>query len=221
MMRRLVCLLAVLAFAAPLAAQSGKFEISPFVGYSLSDGFDVPTFTAPGNGRAYNGFTFKDGLSYGASLGYYVNPVTEIEFMWSRQESQLQGERVSGGSDDAMDVAIDNYHANFVYNMYNDRRKLRPFFLFGLGATVFYPDDYQGKDLDTKSYFSGKLGAGLKYAMNRSMGLKLQVNWTPTYITSTNKGYWCDPWYGCWTIGDAQYENQFGFTAALNWRFGS
>jgi len=218
MMRRLVCLLAIVVLAAPLAAQSGKLEFSPFAGYSLSDGFETGTITV--GTTAYKGISFEDGLSFGASLGYYVNPVTEIEFMWSRQQSKLQGDLVNGGKKDFMDVAIDNYHVNFVYNMYNDRHKMRPFFLFGLGATVFYPGDYQGASPGNESYFSGKLGAGLKYAMNKSMGVRLQMNWTPTYITSTNGGYWCDPYWGCWTVGDAQYENQFGFTAGLNWRFG-
>ena len=216
---RVVCLLGFVALATPLAAQSGKFEFSPFAGYSLSDGFDTRAVTV--GTTTYNGVTFKDGLSFGASLGYYINPVTEIEFMWSRQQSQLQGERATGGTDDFMDVAIDNYHANFVYNMFNDRHKVRPFFYFGLGATVFNPSDYKGASPGNEAFFSGKLGAGIKAAVSNSIGLRLQMNWTPTYITSTNGGYWCDPyWGGCWTVGNAQYENQFGFTAGLNWRFG-
>lgn len=219
MSRRLVSLLVLALAASPLAAQSGRFEFSPFVGYTLSDGFDTRPVTV--GTTVYNGVTFKDGLSFGASLGYYVNPVTEVEFMWSRQQSTVQGERAGGGSTDFMDVAIDNFHVNFVYNMYNDRKKVRPFFLFGLGATVFFPDDYRGASPDNESYFSGKLGAGIKAAMSNNIGLKLQATWTPTYIYSTNEGYWCDPYWGCWTVGDAQYENQFGFTAALNWRFGS
>ena len=220
-MRRLVCVLALVLAVSPLAAQSGRFELAPLVGYSLSDGFNTGTITVPSTGRAYDGVSFKDGLSFGASLGYYVNPVTEIEFMWTRQQSTLQGERVSGGKDDFMDVAIDNYHANFVYNMYNDRKSLRPYFLFGLGATVFYPGDYKGASPDNQAYFSGKLGMGVKAKMRNNLGLKLQIDWTPTYIYSTNDGYWCDPYWGCWTVGDAEYVNQFGFTAALNWRFGS
>lgn len=219
MLRRLFALLLLVLIAAPVAAQRSKFEFSPFVGYSLSDGFDTKNITV--GTKVYNGITFKDGLSFGASLGYYINPVTEIEFMWARQQSQLQGELLSGGTDDFMDVAIDNYHVNFVYNMYNDRRKVRPFFLFGLGATVFYPSDYKGASPDNEAYFSGKLGAGVKAAVSNNLGLKLQVNWTPTYITSTSAGYWCDPFWGCWTVGNAQYENQFGFTAGLNWRFGN
>ena len=217
MLRRGVLFLALMLAAAPLAAQRAKFEFSPFAGYSLSDGFDTRNITV--GTTVYNGITMKDGFTFGASLGYFVNPVTEIEFQWSRQQSQLQGNRLNGGKDDFMDVAIDNYHVNFVYNMYNDRRKVRPFFLFGLGATVFYPDSYKGNHPDNESYFSGTLGGGVKASMTDNIGLKLMARWTPTYIHSTDAGYWCDVW-GCWVVGNAQYENQFGFTAGLTWRFG-
>lgn len=218
MLRRVVVLLALVLIAAPVTAQRTKFEFSPFVGYSLSDGFNTRNITV--GSSVYDGITMKDGLTFGASLGYFVNPVTEIEFQWARQQSQLQGNRVTGGKTDFMDVAIDNYHVNFVYNMYNERRKVRPFFLFGLGATVFNPDKWQGNAPDNEAFFSGTLGTGIKASMTDNIGVKLMARWTPTYIHSTNAGYWCDVW-GCWAVGNSEYENQFGFTAGLTWRFGS
>ena len=41
----------------------------------------------------------------------------------------------------------------------------------------------------------------------------------PTYIKSDAEGYWCDPYWGCYVVGDAQYANQFEFSAGISLRF--
>ena len=66
--------------------------------------------------------------------------------------------------------------------------------------------------------FSGTLGAGVKaYAGN--VGVRLGAQWTPTYIKSDSVGWWCDPYWGCYVVGDAQYSNQFQLSAGLTFRF--
>jgi len=39
------------------------------------------------------------------------------------------------------------------------------------------------------------------------------------YIKSDAEGYWCDPYWGCYVVGDAQYSNQFGFSGGITLRF--
>ncbi|MET0213234.1 MAG: hypothetical protein ABW292_09540 [Vicinamibacterales bacterium] len=39
------------------------------------------------------------------------------------------------------------------------------------------------------------------------------------YIKSDAAGWWCDPYWGCYLVGDPQYSNQFGFTGGVTIRF--
>jgi hypothetical protein len=52
------------------------------------------------------------------------------------------------------------------------------------------------------------------------LGLRGQIKYSPTYITTTNGGYWCDPiWGGCWQVGNNHYLNEFDVTGGLTVRF--
>ena len=57
------------------------------------------------------------------------------------------------------------------------------------------------------------------YAPGKPVGLKLQFRWTPTYVKTDTDGYWCDPYWGCYTTGDSQYSNQIELNAGLTFRF--
>ena len=47
----------------------------------------------------------------------------------------------------------------------------------------------------------------------KNVGIRLEGRWTPTYIKSDATGWWCDPYWGCYVTGDAQYSNQFELAA--------
>jgi hypothetical protein len=32
-------------------------------------------------------------------------------------------------------------------------------------------------------------------------------------------GWWCDPYWGCYLVGNSQYSNQFQFTGGVTVRF--
>jgi hypothetical protein len=44
--------------------------------------------------------------------------------------------------------------------------------------------------------------------------------YTPTYISSTAEGWWCDPYWGCYLVGDHKYSNQFQIRGGFTFRFG-
>jgi hypothetical protein len=50
-------------------------------------------------------------------------------------------------------------------------------------------------------------------------GLRLEARWTPTYIKSDSEGWWCDPYWGCYVVSDAQYANQFELSGGITLRF--
>jgi hypothetical protein len=59
----------------------------------------------------------------------------------------------------------------------------------------------------------------VKFAGNSPIGARFGVRSTPTYIKTDEAGWWCDPWWGCYVVGDAQYSNQFEMSGGIMLRF--
>jgi len=71
----------------------------------------------------------------------------------------------------------------------------------------------------SETQFSTTWGAGVKIFPSPNVGVRFGAQWTPTYIKTDAAGYWCDPYWGCYVVGDAQYANQFQFNGGLTIRF--
>jgi len=96
--------------------------------------------------------------------------------------------------------------------------------LGGLGATHYGSVNFTtaagtSRTTGGNSQFSTTWGAGVKVYPGKNVGLKLGMRWTPTYIKSDATGWWCDPYWGCYVTGDAQYSNQFEFGGGITLRF--
>ena len=110
----------VAAIAAPAAAQDEKVEASFLVGYTASDGINAAN-TRIIQGKPYNEVAPVSGGSWGFTFGVFVNPHAEVEFLYSRQSSQLQ----AGGTVGTLklsDLAVTDIDVNFVYNWGARRR---------------------------------------------------------------------------------------------------
>ena len=75
------------------------------------------------------------------------------------------------------------------------------------------------RGIDGGTRFSGTFGAGLKLFPGPRFGLRLEGRWTPTYIKSDAVGWWCDPFWGCYLVGNSQYANQFELSGGVTLRF--
>jgi hypothetical protein len=191
-------------------------------GYTQSDGVTTDSAVAGGDGGFYNSIEPNDSASWGLNLGYYVNPNFEIGGLFSQQKSQM----IIGGTREVEvgDWGVDNYHLYFAYNTGDFDSKARFYVLAGLGATrygslSFTAVNGSNREIGGETQFSTTWGAGLKLYPGTNVGLKLGVRWTPTYIKSDAEGWWCDPYWGCYVVGDAQYSNQFEFSGGLTFRF--
>ena len=205
----------------PAWAQDQRVEISGNVGWVLSDGVSGDARLA-GDGNLYSRVDPTDSFSWGLTLGYFISENSEVEFLYERQESTLE----IGGTNvvELGDFAIKNYHGIFAYNFGDVDAVARPFLFLGLGATSYPGIEFtringQQDEIGGNTQFSTTFGLGLKVYPGRNAGLRLQARWTPTYIKSDSEGYWCDPYWGCYVVGDAQYSNQFSFTGGLTFRF--
>jgi len=218
-----VAALAAALLAQPAFAQDKRVEIGASVGWTFADGVDTQTPVIGPDGHFYDRIDPKDSFKWGLNGGAYVTENVEIGFMFSQQMSTLQ---IGGTQDlDIGDLNVNNYHVYFAYNLGSSDSKVRPYFLGGIGATQFGEVEYTrlfgGGTGTTQSdtQFSTTWGAGVKLNASPGVGVKLGVQWTPTYIRSDAGGYWCDPYWGCYLAGDPKYSNQWDFIGGMVFRF--
>ncbi len=216
----LACMIGSLAVAASAHAQDPRVEIGGTVGWTFSDGVTFDGVVAD-DGNIYNGIDPKDSFSYSLNLGFLVNENAEVGFLFAQQKSTLQ---VFGSQTvDIGDMSVDNYHGYFAYNFGDSDASVRPYLMIGAGVTrygtvPFSVGAFTG-ETQSDSQFSGIFGAGLKIFPSPRFGVNLAARWVPTYIKSDSAGWWCDPYWGCYVVENAQYSNQFHLQGGIFFRF--
>jgi opacity protein-like surface antigen len=218
MIRKTILTAMAVALAAVTAsAQAPRVEISGTAGWTFSDGVGgANAVIVPGVGT-FDRIDPKDAFSWGARLGFNVTPNVEVGFLFNQQSTKLE---VGGTSTfDLGDLSVYNYHGYFAYNFGEEDAQVRPYVLGGLGATQFGTVKTSVGDISGNSKFSTTWGAGVKLFPNPKFGIRLEGRWTPTYIKSDAAGWWCDPYWGCYVVGNAQYSNQFELSGGVTLRF--
>jgi outer membrane protein W len=219
--RRVAWMVAVGALVGSAAwAQDHRVEIGGTAGWTFSDGVSGDSVTVPGVG-SFDRIDPKDAFSWGARIGFLVNENMEVGGLFNAQSTSLE----LGGTSTAKlgDETVYNYHGYFAYNFGDADAKARPYILGGLGATQFGSVKIavagQSKEVSGNTKFSTTWALGVKVYPGRNVGLRLEARWTPTYIKSDAAGWWCDPYWGCYVVGNAQYANQFELSGGINFRF--
>jgi hypothetical protein len=212
--------LAVLAASASWA-QDYRGEIGASAGWTFSDGVSGQAVRAA-DGNLYDAIEPDDAFSWGLDLGFFVNENVQIGALFAHQGSKML---ITGtNSVELGDWSIDNYHGIVTYNFGDSDAQARPYVFGGAGVTRYGSLDFTGvngqqREIGGETQFSTTWGAGVKIYPGESVGVKLGVRWTPTYIKSDAAGWWCDPYWGCYVVGDAQYSNQWELSGGLSFRF--
>ena len=211
MVRKTILTLALAAASSAAWAQDPRVELSATAGWTFSDGVNV--------GGADNSAIRvdpKDAFSWGARLGFNVSPNVEIGGLFNLQKTDLEA---SGIINRSVPQSVYNYHGYVAYNFGDSDAKVRPYLLGGLGATQFGSLKTAAGDIGGETQFSTTWAAGVKMFPSPNFGIRLEGRWTPTYIKSDPEGYWCDPYWGCYTVGDAEYANQYELSGGIILRF--
>ena len=200
---------AIFAFLASAGAQN--FEITGQVGGQINGGLDLST-------SIFRRIEVGNALNYGITAGYLLGEHGAIEFQWNKMNADTRAQPVGGGSSiKVFTLGQNQYLANFLFHFTDREAKTRPFAFFGLGASSLDPDR-SGVQGTTRFVFS--VGAGLKHNLSKHFGLRGQIKYSPTYLTTSNAGYWCDPfWGGCWVVGNNHYLNEFDIGGGITLRF--
>jgi opacity protein-like surface antigen len=224
MLKRLVgsVTLLLLTSAVPAVAQV-KGEVGIFAGWTFADGVSGNSFLAQ-DGNIYNRLDPKDSFGWGIDFGVLVGEGAEVGFIYGNQPSKL----VAGGTRDTEigDMSVNTYHGYFAYNFGGSDAKFRPYVMGGFGATSFGEVTYTRINplvgtgtIGSVTKFSSTWGAGVKAYPGNHVGFRAGVRFTPAYIKSDAVGWWCDPYWGCYVVGDAQYANLFDLTGGVTFRF--
>jgi hypothetical protein len=228
-MLRKVTWLAAMAGAlmtVPVSAQDKRVEASVLVGWTFSDGVDVgsnPAVVTPEG--IYDRVDPKDSFKWGLTGSVHANESLEIGFQYGQQNTQLEASGPAGTPDREIgDISIRTYHGFFGFNFLDEGSPVRPYFMFGLGATQYGSVDFtrfngEPGSVSGETQFSTTWGAGVKIFPNPSFGIRAGVQWTPTYIKTDAGGWWCDPWWGCYVVGDSQYSSQWDLSGGVDFRF--
>jgi opacity protein-like surface antigen len=218
---------AIVFSASTASAQAPRVELGATLGWTISDGVSGDPVVVPGAGT-FNSIDPKDAVSWGLRLGFFVSPNAEVGFLFNQQHSALEvggTTAVAGGATkvELGDEAVRNYHGYVAYNFGESDAKVRPYVLAGLGATQYGEVDAtlgnQQRTIGGTSRFSSTWGGGIKLQTSDRIGLRLEGRWTPTFIKSDAVGWWCDPFWGCYVVANAQYSNQLDFAAGVTLRF--
>jgi hypothetical protein len=219
MLKRVMVIAGLFILTGVVPAFAQRVEVSGFVGWSLTDGVDADSAVAI-EGNIYDKVEPDDAAIYGFTVGALVGEGAEVGFRWAQQPTTLI---ISGTADREIgDMSITSYHGYFAYNFGEVDAPIRPFVLFGLGATNYGSVDVTvagvNRSVGGETQFSTTWAAGIK-AHARAVGLRAAVEWTPTYIKTDSAGWWCDPYWGCYLVGNSQYSSQFQFTGGVLFRF--
>jgi hypothetical protein len=227
-MLRRIAFVTICATLVAVSASAQRTEGSVSVGYGANDDITSgPPFFYDDVYDVYDAGGLDGGLSYNATLGVYATRGVEFEFLFARQDADVS---VDGpGRPVALTrTTVYNYLGAVVYNWGDEDSVLRPFVFGGAGATHYafgeflVPEPRQARRFradDAETRFSSTVGGGLKFYFTRYVGAKVTLRVTPTYITSTPAGGWCDPYYGCWPITEAHYATQFDTSVGVTFRF--
>jgi hypothetical protein len=218
--------IAVIAFMVTLAAVPAfaqKAEVGVTFGWVYSDGVSGNTYIVPGVG-SFSRIDPKDSFGWGIDVGFFIGPNAEVGFLYSNQPSKLVAGGTAGTTDrEVGDLSVSTYHGTYTYNFGESDAAVRPYLTVGLGATSFgdvsFSNAVRSGTLNGGTKFSSTWGAGAKFYGASKVGARVGVRWTPTYIKSDAAGYWCDPYWGCYLVGDAQYANQLELQGGITFRF--
>ncbi len=222
MVRKTMGVLGVVLFfvgVTPAAAQ--HFEVGATFNSGLSDGVSGDSFLAP-DGNIYDRIDPKNGFAFNLSIGYNFSPNWEADFIYAHQGSSLE---IGGTATRTIgDMSVQTYHGAVVYNFLDEHARVRPYVLGGLGATnygdvTFTDSTGLSRSISGQSKFSTTWGGGVKIYATPNVGLKAGVRFTPAYIKSDSAGWWCDPYWGCYVVGNAQYATQIEIGGGVTFRF--
>ena len=146
-------------------AYAQDYEITPYIGWRTSSSLE--------DAETGETIDLKETDSFGIILSMKKNLDTNYDFLFSRQNTELQSATVTES------LRIDYYHLGGT--IFYDYDKLHPFVSGGLGATHISPAN---DAFSSETKFSLSVGGGLKFPLTQNVGLRLEARGYGTVVSS-------------------------------------
>lgn len=144
-------------------------QFTPFYGYRFSGGLEGE--------NEDDQYEIDDAACWGGMLDFRLSDVTQLEFYFSRQETEVQAENGLFDGQTLFDMDVDYYHIGGTYILIEG--PWQPFAVGTLGATRLDPDAPGG---DSMTRFSIGLGGGLRYFPVENFGLYVAARGVFTFV---------------------------------------
>jgi len=212
--RKISLVAPVLFLLAALSAHAqGRFEIDPFVGYETSASYPVSIINPPPGFDPVDRLRVNDSLAFGTFLDYNLTENFQGEFMWNHNNTSYSAhDVVTNTYVPAYHSDIDQFQFGGLYMFRSSDARLRPYVTGSVGFT----HDSNSNNTPNRTEFSYSLGGGVKYFINRHVGLRGDIRYLPTYGSSSNELY-C--YYGCYYANVAHFLNRGSFTGGIIFKF--
>lgn len=192
---------------APDTTKKGRVELTPLYGYQWWGSLTV----------ASGEVDIDDSPVYGAVIDIQAagagNTNSMVEFMYTRQDTQLDLKSGFGPSERLFDMAVEHYQiggvGEIVHRTGSDT-KVVPFTVGTIGFTRYAP---KSSRVDDEYNFSLTFGLGVKIKFNEHLGLRMDGRILSTFIDS-GTGFFCGP-NGCTVTVDAWTVVQSQLSAAI------
>jgi outer membrane protein W len=150
----------------------------------------------------------RGGFTWGIAGARFFTPNWGAEIVFSQQASALEAV-TPAGSGDLYRMTLARLQADAVYQFGDGDAKWRPFMFGGAGATFF-----AARDLESATKASFGLGGGIKYFPWKTIGLRGQFRYKPTWLNDDPDAPLCEPFGFC-----QQYLRPIEITAGVSIRF--
>jgi opacity protein-like surface antigen len=199
--RFVLCIL--ITIAATAAAQDRHWEITPFGGHQW--GGDFTDVDGDVN------MEFDETSTYGLMVDIDWDWNTQLEFYFSRQETELRIDEGGYPSTALFDVDVNYLHFGGTY--FWDYGSVKPYIVATMGLTYLDPD-VSGGDSETDLSFG--IGGGVKFMATDWIGLRLDGRALGTFVDSRGSVF-CGN--GCTVYFESDMFWQYQVTAGLVLRF--
>ncbi len=174
-----------------------KVELTPFVGFRFGGEFErTDRFGFSSSDRELD-----ETESFGLALGIALSRGLQLEFLFSRQDTELLRDEGFFDPDTVLlDLEVDYYHVGVLYQW--TPGQVRPFVAASVGSTVFRPESGNVGD---ESRFSLGFGGGVKVMLGENFGLRFEGRLFSTLIEDDDD--FCDDFY-CYGRDEEEYMVQ-------------
>ena len=197
----LITAVAVAGTASPLRAQFHRFELTPFGGYQWGGSYDTQASTLFSAGEVSQNSSF----SWGAIMSFLAERNSAAELYYLRQSTNVDFDAVGTGNRQIEnDGFANNYVQLGVRQGLQVGQNLQPFITASLGINVLDPE---APDIGTSTRFAWSLGGGGMFMGAGRVGVRADIRWMVTPVSSGTYGSWCS-YYGCYVTEGTTWLHQ-------------